>query len=92
MSNSIRSCILKRFQSLVNTVPFLLNQPTANHKPRPIKPIMAVNANLDVFDAGLSGRLQTAIDEGDESCYVLFCGRNFGGGGEFMVCYGRVEE
>jgi len=53
---------------------------------------MAVNANLDVFDAGLSGRLQTAIDEGDESCYVLFCGRNFGGGGEFMVCYGRVEE
>ena len=92
MSNPIRSGILKRFQSLVNTVPFHLNQPTANHKPRPIKPIMAMNANLDVFDTGLMGRLQTAIDEGDEPCHVLFCGRNFGGGRAFVICYGRVEE
>jgi len=92
MSNPIRSRVLKRFQSLLNTIPLHLNQPTTNHKPCPIKPIVTVNANLGFFDALLSGRLQAASNKGDEPCYVLFRGRNFGGGGEFMVGYGRAEE
>jgi hypothetical protein len=92
MSNAIRSRTLERLERLLDTIPLHLNQPRANHKPRPIKPVMTMHTNLRLVVSGLTGRLQTTLDERDEPRDILFRWRDFRRRGEFMVCDGCVEE
>jgi hypothetical protein len=92
MSNAIRSRTLKRLERLLDTIALYFNQPGANHKPRSIKSVMTMHANLCVVVPGLTGRLQTALDKRDEARDILFRRRDFGRCGEFMVCDGCVEE
>ena len=40
----------KYFCPEVDTIPFLLNQPTTNHKSSPIKSVVTMNTNLSIFN------------------------------------------
>jgi hypothetical protein len=92
MSNPIRSGTFKSLQSIFNRIPLLLNQPSTDQKPSPVKSIMTMHTDFGIFDTLHLALSETSFYNSDETADIFFCRWDFGGGGEFMVCYGCAVE
>lgn len=92
MSDAIRSGGFKCFQSFLDSISLLFNQPTANHKATPIKSIMTMYTNFCIIHPFRFGSSETLLYNRNESLYIFFRGRNFGCCGEFMIRNRSVME
>jgi len=92
MSNAIWPRIFKCFQRFLNTISFLLNQPTANQKSASIESIMAMYTDLCLIHSLRLGGSKTFLDDSNETLYIFLRRRDLGSGGVFVICNrGAVE-
>ena len=92
MSDSIRSSSFESFQSFLDSVLLLFNQPTANHKATPVKSIMTMYNDFCIIHTFRLGSSETFLDDGHKALDIFFSGRDFSCSGEFMICNWGVVE